>query len=132
MDTHPSESADTHEVFNQTPPFGGIDLVASDRPLLDGLQAQGIDVFAIGLSALGQAYGAVERLELGRLANENPPKLRTHDARGHRVDRVESTPPTTRSCAPASKPVCIARPGTNPAMQAPRKGATLPGRRGFT
>ena len=30
--------------------------------------------------------------EQGRLANENPPRLRTHDRYGHRVDEVEFHP----------------------------------------
>ena len=31
-------------------------------------------------------------IELGRLANENPPKLRTHDRYGNRVDEAEFHP----------------------------------------
>jgi putative acyl-CoA dehydrogenase len=84
--------SDTHEVFNQTPPYADIDLIATDRPLLDALQANGVDPEGEGLPAFGQAWGAAERLELGRLANENPPKLRTHDSRGYRIDAVEFHP----------------------------------------
>jgi len=82
----------THEIFNQTPPFGGVNLIAGDRPLLDVLKANGVDPQAEGLIAFGGDWGSPERLDLGRLANENPPKLRTHDARGYRIDAVEFHP----------------------------------------
>ncbi len=36
--------------------------------------------------------GSAHAIELGRLANENPPKLRTHDRYGNRVDEVEFHP----------------------------------------
>ncbi|MEZ0170470.1 isovaleryl-CoA dehydrogenase [Microvirga sp. TS319] len=83
---------DTHEIFNQTPPFGDVNLIAGDRPLLDALGSNGVDPEAEGLIAFGEAWGSAERLDLGRLANENPPKLRTHDARGYRIDAVEFHP----------------------------------------
>jgi len=82
----------THEVFNQTPPFGDVNLIAGDRPLLDALKANGVEPEAEGLIAFGAAWGSMERLDLGRLANENPPRLRTHDARGYRIDAVEFHP----------------------------------------
>ncbi|WP_414471239.1 isovaleryl-CoA dehydrogenase [Microvirga sp. M2] len=86
------QSLDPHEIFNQTPPFGDASLIAGDRPLLDALAGNGVDCEAEGLSAFGEAWGSAERLDLGRLANENPPKLRTHDARGYRIDAVEFHP----------------------------------------
>ncbi|MFC4174813.1 isovaleryl-CoA dehydrogenase [Microvirga sp. GCM10011540] len=85
-------SFDTHQVFNQTPPFGDVNLVTADRPLLDALMANGVDRPQETLGPFGQAWGSAERLDLGRLANENPPKLRTHDPRGHRIDAVEFHP----------------------------------------
>ena len=87
-----SDRHDTHEVFNQTPPFGEVNLVATNQPLLDVLKAGGVDPEAEGLIAFGAAWGSAERLDIGRLANENPPKLRTHDARGYRIDAVEFHP----------------------------------------
>ena len=83
---------ETHDVLNQTPPFGDVNLVASNQPLLDGLKANGVDPEAEGLIAFGASWGSAERIDLGRLANENPPKLRTHDARGYRIDAVEFHP----------------------------------------
>ncbi|MGO4704164.1 isovaleryl-CoA dehydrogenase [Microvirga sp. 2MCAF38] len=85
------QRSDTHEVLNQTPPFADINLVASNEPLLDALRANGLTEQE-SLIAAGARWGTAERLELGRLANENPPKLRTHDARGYRIDGVEFHP----------------------------------------
>jgi putative acyl-CoA dehydrogenase len=81
---------DTHDVFNQTPPFADINLIAADRPLVDAMSVNGVDPDT--LMAFGRAWGAADRLDLGRLANENPPKLRTHDPRGHRIDAIEFHP----------------------------------------
>ncbi|WP_457092545.1 acyl-CoA dehydrogenase family protein [Microvirga sp. P5_D2] len=83
---------DTHDVFNQTPPFGNVNLVAADQPLLDALKANCVGPNGADLIAFGKAWGTAERLDLGRLANENPPKLRTHDARGYRIDAIEFHP----------------------------------------
>jgi putative acyl-CoA dehydrogenase len=44
------------------------------------------------LSGLGRLAGSEQAQEWGRVANENPPKLRTHDRYGHRVDEVEFHP----------------------------------------
>ncbi len=82
----------TREVFNQAPLFSDMNPIATAQPLLDALKANGIDPEAEGLMAFGEAWGGAERLDLGRLANENPPKLRTHDARGFRTDAVEFHP----------------------------------------
>src|SRR5262249_52380002 len=42
--------------------------------------------------AFGERCGSAEAFELGRLANENPPRLRTFDAKGRRLDTVEYHP----------------------------------------
>jgi len=83
---------DTHEVFNQAPPFGSLNLITSDRPLLDALAANGVEKPQESLAGFGEDWGSAERLELARLANDNPPKLRTHDPRGYRIDAVEFHP----------------------------------------
>jgi len=76
--------------FNQSPAFGDVDLFAADRPLADAAARAGLDPAA--LSACGRDYGSAETLDLGRLANENPPKLRTMDGKGNRLDLVEFHP----------------------------------------
>ena len=76
--------------FNQSHAFGDVDLFAADRPLVDAATRLGLDAEA--LSACGRDYGAAETLDLGRIANENPPKLRTMDGKGNRLDLVEFHP----------------------------------------
>jgi putative acyl-CoA dehydrogenase len=82
----PLEDAD----FNQSPPFADVDLVGIDAPLIDAAKRAQLDTGA--LSAFGRDWGSAESFDLARQANENPPKLRTVDAKGHRVDRVEFHP----------------------------------------
>ena len=45
-----------------------------------------------GLADHGKWVASAEALELARLANENPPRLRAFDARGDRLDQVEFHP----------------------------------------
>ncbi len=81
----------THEVFNQPPPLTGYD-VADDPALLDGLRHQNAAWAEPALHDLGRRAGSEQALEWGRLANEHPPVLRTHDRFGHRIDEVEFHP----------------------------------------
>jgi putative acyl-CoA dehydrogenase len=93
----------THEVTNQPPPLAGYD-ASDDHALLAAVEAFGPEdsdgaavgavgaVSAAGLREIGRLAGSEHAQELGRLANENPPKLRTHDRYGHRIDEVEFHP----------------------------------------
>ncbi|MEV4463836.1 isovaleryl-CoA dehydrogenase [Micromonospora echinofusca] len=81
----------THEVFNQVPPLVGHD-AADDPALLDGLDREGAGWAAAQLHELGRLGGGEQAIEQGRLANEHPPVLRTHDRHGNRVDEVEFHP----------------------------------------
>jgi putative acyl-CoA dehydrogenase len=83
---------DTHEVFNQSPPYEDIDLFSSDAPLVGAVKANGGALELPALSAFGKQWGSAKMLARGRQANENPPKLRTFDAKGHRSDTVEFHP----------------------------------------
>ncbi len=76
--------------FNQSPMFGDVDLFGADRPLHDAAQRAGLDLKT--LSACGKDYGSAETLDLGRVANEVLPKLRTMDGKGNRIDFVEFHP----------------------------------------
>jgi putative acyl-CoA dehydrogenase len=76
--------------FNQSPFFRDIDLFSTDAPLVDAASRAGLD--AAELSQFGKQYGAAETLELGRLANECPPRLRRFDAKGERIDVVDYHP----------------------------------------
>ncbi|WP_234052627.1 MULTISPECIES: acyl-CoA dehydrogenase family protein [unclassified Xanthobacter] len=79
----------TDEVFNQAPPFGDLNLAALDTPLMESVEAAG---HAEALCAIGAEWGSIDRLALGRLANENPPLLHSHDPQGRRCDMVEFHP----------------------------------------
>ncbi|HZX83108.1 MAG TPA: acyl-CoA dehydrogenase family protein, partial [Reyranella sp.] len=76
--------------FNQSPAFGDVDLFSADRPLADAAGRAGLDL--ANLSACGKDYGAAATLDLGRVANENPPKLHLVDGKGNRLDLVEFHP----------------------------------------
>ncbi|GGM24420.1 acyl-CoA dehydrogenase [Micromonospora sonchi] len=81
----------THEVFNQVPPLAGHD-AADDPALLDGLAREGAGWATDEVRELGRLAGTEPAIEHGRLANEHPPVLRTHDRYGHRIDEVEFHP----------------------------------------
>ncbi len=82
----------THEVTNQAPPLVGHDVYACDHALVEAVgRYAGPDADA-GLSRLGRRAGSEQAQECGRLANTNPPVLRTHDRFGHRVDEVDFHP----------------------------------------
>ena len=83
---------DTHEVLNQSPPFVDVDLFKSDKVLREAVLREGGASAATGLEAFGARCGSAEALDWGRLANEHVPRLRTHDAKGHRLDIVEYHP----------------------------------------
>jgi putative acyl-CoA dehydrogenase len=76
---------------NQPPPLTGYDLFGENRPLVEALEREGGGAWLGRAHALGEALGG-EPLELGRLANEHPPTLRTHDRFGERIDEVEFHP----------------------------------------
>lgn len=82
----------THEVFNQSPPLGDVDLYSSDAALVGAIEAFGAGKSASSLREFGTAFGRAEMTELARLANEYTPRLRTHDRQGHRADVVEFHP----------------------------------------
>src|ERR1700738_5647072 len=83
---------DTHDIFNQSPPFWDIDLFMCDRPRRDRVGAKAAGSEAAGLSEFGQRWAAAAMSETARLANENTPKLKTHDIKGFRRDVVEFHP----------------------------------------
>jgi putative acyl-CoA dehydrogenase len=117
---------DTHDVFNQSPPYDNVDLFSSDTPLKDAVSANGTAGEAASLSAFGKQWGTAGQFALGRQANENPPKLHAFDATGFRRDAVEFHPAYhelmrqsiaaglhastwTASGAPAAAPAEVAR-----------------------
>jgi putative acyl-CoA dehydrogenase len=81
----------THDVLNQVPPLAGHD-IAEDPALLEAASREGAGWAAGDLHELGSLAGSAAIGEHARLANEHPPVLRSHDARGSRIDEVEFHP----------------------------------------
>jgi len=82
----------TLDVLNQAPPLVGYDPLAQNRPLSEGLEREGGDFARERIAAYGRRARDPEVLDWARLANENPPRLHTHDRYGHRIDEVEFHP----------------------------------------
>ena len=82
----------THEVVDQP-----VELVEQE-PLRfrhwaeGGGQREGAGWASDALGAFGARAGSAEFLELGTLANRNPPELDTHDRYGRRVDLIRFHP----------------------------------------
>ena len=83
---------DTHEVFNQAPPFGDFNLYACDLALREAVEREGAGWAAAGLHQLGEQLGSAAVLDLARVANEFTPKLVNFDRNGHRIDEIEFHP----------------------------------------
>src|SRR5262245_39303957 len=86
------EPFQTHEVFNQSPPFQDLNLVTTEQALMEAVDREGARHAAQRLSQFGLTCGSGEALEQARLANENPPRLLSFDSKGARLDLVEFHP----------------------------------------
>ncbi|MFZ4150719.1 acyl-CoA dehydrogenase family protein [Streptomyces pseudogriseolus] len=86
----------THTVTNQVPPLVQYDVFGSDRALLEAVERhlapEAREDGLAELSALGHTCGSAQVREWGVQADENPPRLRTHDRYGHRIDEVDFHP----------------------------------------
>ena len=82
----------THTVFNQPAPLSNSNLFLSDCALRDAVAREGAEWDVDLLASIGQQLGTAESLELGRLANVNPPELLRYDATGARLDDVRFHP----------------------------------------
>lgn len=82
----------THTVFNQPIPLNNSNLFLSDISLTEAVAREGAGWDAELLASIGQQLGSAESLELGRLANANPPELLRYDSSGERLDDVRFYP----------------------------------------
>src|SRR6185437_13217321 len=82
----------THTVANQAPPLEGVDVFASNLPLVEATRREGAGWVMERASELGKFVGGEPQQCWGRQANENKPVLRTHDRYGNRIDEVEFHP----------------------------------------
>jgi putative acyl-CoA dehydrogenase len=78
--------------LNQPPILENYNLFASDAALQTALKANGGAWNNERANKFGEILGKAETLELGNLANKNPPVLKTHDRFGNRLDAVEFHP----------------------------------------
>ncbi|MFF2652238.1 acyl-CoA dehydrogenase family protein [Streptomyces sp. NPDC058045] len=89
-------AASTRTVINQPPPLVGYDVFGADRVLVEAVKRHLDPVLRGGVCAelgeLGRSAGSVQALEWGVLADACPPRLRSHDRFGRRVDEVEFHP----------------------------------------
>jgi putative acyl-CoA dehydrogenase len=88
----------THEVLNQPPRLLDYNAYRADPALRAAVAREGGGWGDDKLEAFGAIAGG-ELIEVGRQANENPPKPRIFDAYGHRLDEVEFHPAYHRSMA---------------------------------
>src|SRR6476646_9426929 len=81
-----------HEVVNQPPPLTDYNVFEADTVLVEAVAREGAEWDRERIAAAGEYAGSEAAQELGRLANENGPKLKTHDRFGNRVDIPEFHP----------------------------------------
>ncbi|WP_145509884.1 isovaleryl-CoA dehydrogenase [Yersinia rochesterensis] len=82
----------THLVFNQPEPLSNSNLFLSDMALREAVLREHASWDGENLSRIGLQLGSQGSLELGRLANANPPELLRYDAAGQRLDQVRFHP----------------------------------------
>ena len=119
MATVERRTAQTHEVFNQPAPLGDYNSFEADRPLREAVRREGAEWAEERIAAVGALAGSVRARELGALANENPPRLRTHDRFGHRVDEVEFHPAWDELMRSGGRARTALRPLEGPAPRRP-------------
>ncbi|WP_428935646.1 acyl-CoA dehydrogenase family protein [Streptomyces sp. ACT015] len=89
-------SGTTHEVTNQVPPLTGHDVFGTDRVLAEAVgrhvAPELLAPVRAELGELGRAAGSAQVQEWAAQADGNPPRLRTHDRSGVRVDEVDFHP----------------------------------------
>ena len=88
----PRTELPTHEVFNQSEPLSGVNWFTDDIMLSEAIARSPASEHGQQLAAFGAETGSEAILDLGRAANENPPKFKPFDRFGQRVDEVEFHP----------------------------------------
>ncbi len=102
---HPRADLATHEVANQPEALGDLSLMADPAfgeaiasafarlaEADNSLDQSAITAQKAHLNAFGAQAGRENMRELGRLADENTPKLNAFNARGQRIDEIEFHP----------------------------------------
>jgi putative acyl-CoA dehydrogenase len=88
----PATPRRTHTVFNQAPPRRDINEFTLNTALKDALSRYAPNASVGELERIGALVGSADFINDARLANENPPRLVTHDQWGNRIDDIEFHP----------------------------------------
>ena len=88
----PDDRLETHQVVNQPPPLGDVDLLERDLALREGLQRAGAAWALERVSRYAREMGSERVAMLGHEANRHAPELRVFDRFGHRIDEVAFHP----------------------------------------
>ncbi|MBO9153587.1 acyl-CoA dehydrogenase family protein [Chitinophaga sp. GCM10012297] len=88
---HP-QGFDFQRTVNQPPVLENYNSFVSNTALQAAMNAYGGNAFSEQATAFGLLMGGHDMQEAGDLANKNPPRLRTHDRFGNRLDVVEFHP----------------------------------------
>jgi putative acyl-CoA dehydrogenase len=84
--------AETHEVVNVARDLVDYNRYLEDAALQEAVRREGAAWAHDNLAAFGAMVGTAQYIELGVLANRNPPELDTHDRFGNRIDLVRFHP----------------------------------------
>ena len=84
--------AETHEVVNVSRELVDYNPYLQDVALQEAVKREGAAWAHDALTGFGALTGSAGYIELGALANRNPPELDTHDRFGNRVDLVRFHP----------------------------------------
>ena len=90
--TESRSSHATHEVLNQASPLKNVNLFEADTVLREAVAREGAEWAEDRIKEVGAFAGSARAQEWGRQANENPPRLKTHDRFGNRIDEVDFHP----------------------------------------
>ncbi len=82
----------THEVNNQSPILENINLFELDKALQKILRSSSGSWGESEVHAFGEKMGSSQWIEKGKLANVNPPILKSHDVKGYQIDMVDFHP----------------------------------------
>jgi putative acyl-CoA dehydrogenase len=88
----PRSQLETHDVFNQPPPFEDVNLFTSDAAFQAAVATAGGARHAARLSDFGIRAGSAETALWADQANANPPRLTAFNRYGQRIDEVEFHP----------------------------------------
>jgi len=82
----------THEVLNQAPALQDYDPLEADVALAEALRREGAAWAEAEVARFARATATREAIAWGFESNQNPPRLRTHDRSGNRIDEVDFHP----------------------------------------